>query len=225
MVKNGLLYSDAFPGTSLVGLFGRYGNLDGAMKHFKEMPYRNLVTWNSRDFFLWASWVNKFRGWCLKLAQSFTPQLQFSCKYVQCADVFLGENVFEQIHVKDMVSWSIIIRAFAKSIYPGKTLDLFLTMPLLCDWLLGGAIHGHMIKMDFSRCDLFVCNILVDIPWAPCLHGFPCVALERFREMESVGIKLDRVAFIAVLSACRHGGLVEEGLELFGSWGHWFGYT
>ncbi|KAF9595107.1 hypothetical protein IFM89_037041 [Coptis chinensis] len=533
MVKSGLLYSDAFPGTSLVGLFGRYGNLDGAMKLFKEMPYRNLVTWNSvissfghhgfveesvimfcellreseypseRSFegvlsgFKGLAYLQvgkQIHGLVLKTGSEFYTSVANSLvkMYVQCADVFLGEKVFEQIPVKDMVSWSIIIGTFAKSIYPGKALDLFLIMPLqgfsqeqstfasvisscagmqtikygelihakavkknfqsdvfvgsalvdcyakcncleqadllfselqstnvvswnaliaghsnedshtpfyllrqmiradyhpneytfsavlkssstqeleqlhclilkkgyhqheyvssslvasyhingllshalsfatdstqslttvssnilagihnrsgqyqetqkllnqidkfdivswntliaacarsgdyrkafelfkgmqsvqtlpdnytlvsllsistrLCDLALGSAIHGHMIKMNFSRCDLFVCNILVDM-YAKCgsmessvkvfnempkknlfswtalisalgLHGFPCVALERFREMESVGIKPDRVAFIAVLSACRHGGLVEEGLELFG---------
>ncbi|KAK0590360.1 hypothetical protein LWI29_025904 [Acer saccharum] len=34
--------------------------------------------------------------------------------------------------------------------------------------------------------------------------------------MELQGFKPDRVAFIAVLTACRHGGLVREGMELFG---------
>ena len=47
------------------------------------------------------------------------------------------------------------------------------------------------------------------------LHGYANEALERFGEMEGLGIKPDKVAFLAVLSACRHTGLVKEGMDLF----------
>ncbi|KAL5725504.1 hypothetical protein ACHQM5_008642 [Ranunculus cassubicifolius] len=108
---------------------------------------------------------------------------------------------------------------------------------------LGSCIHGQMIKKDFSCCDVIACNLLVDmyakcgniessikvfdemternlISWTALIsglghHGYSSMALGRFKEMESLGIKPDMVAFIAVLSACRHGGLVDEGMELF----------
>ncbi|KAF9606955.1 hypothetical protein IFM89_030253 [Coptis chinensis] len=451
MVKNGLLYSDAFLGTSLVGLFGRYVNLDGTMKLLKEMPYRNFVTWDSficsfghhgfveesvimfcellreteypseRSFegvlsgFKWLAYLElgkQIHRLVLKTGSEFytsvackngfsQEQSTFASVISSCAgmqaikygelihakavkkffqyDVFVGSalvdcyakcncleqmiradyhpneytflavlklsstqeleqlhclilkkgyhqyeyvcnslvasyhingllshalsfatystqslttissNILAGIHNRsgqyqetqklisqidefDIVSLNTLIAACARFGDYRKAFELFKgmqsvqTLPdnytlvsllsistRLCDLALGGAIHGHMIKMDFSCCDLFVCNILVDMcakcgsmessvkvfnempkknlfSWTTLisalgLHGFPCVALERFREMESVGIKPDKVAFITVLSTCRHGGLVEEGLELFGSWGHYFGYT
>ncbi|XP_068664146.1 pentatricopeptide repeat-containing protein At3g58590-like [Aristolochia californica] len=115
----------------------------------------------------------------------------------------------------------------------------------LCNLELGCNIHSFIIKMDFSCSDVFVQNVLVDM-YAKCgnlegsmkvfdemsernviswtslisglaLHGCPQEALRRFKEMETYGITPDKVTFISVLSACRHGGLVEEGMRLFGN--------
>nr|UPT49502.1 pentatricopeptide repeat protein AaPPR671 [Agave angustifolia] len=47
------------------------------------------------------------------------------------------------------------------------------------------------------------------------LHGCTHEALERFRQMESEGWKPDKVTFLAMLSACRHGGSVEQGILFF----------
>ncbi|XP_074306800.1 pentatricopeptide repeat-containing protein At3g58590 [Silene latifolia] len=108
---------------------------------------------------------------------------------------------------------------------------------------LGSSIHGLLMKINFKHCDSFVCNILVDmyakcgcledsmkifnvtpnkniITWTAAIsalghHGYAQKALEKFKEMELLGIKPDDVSFVAVLSACRHGGLVKEGMELF----------
>ncbi|XP_030538554.2 pentatricopeptide repeat-containing protein At3g58590 [Rhodamnia argentea] len=107
----------------------------------------------------------------------------------------------------------------------------------------GSSVHGLMIKMDFSRCDAIACNVLMDmygkcgcigntvktfdgmsdrniISWTLLIsalgtNGYASDALERFREMESEGIQPDGIAFTAVLTACRHGRLVREGLGLF----------
>ncbi|KAL8162620.1 hypothetical protein V2J09_014109 [Rumex salicifolius] len=46
-------------------------------------------------------------------------------------------------------------------------------------------------------------------------HGHAGVALERLKEMELNGLKPDSVMLVSLFSACRHGGMVKEGLELF----------
>ncbi|KAF7142022.1 hypothetical protein RHSIM_Rhsim06G0133500 [Rhododendron simsii] len=104
----------------------------------------------------------------------------------------------------------------------------------LCNLALGGSLHGLIIKTDSKHFDTFVSNIIIDmygkcgsleiclkifnemadrnlISWAIVistlgLHGQSYKALQMFREMEVVGFTPDRVAFLAVLSACRHGG-------------------
>ncbi|KAM0029808.1 putative tetratricopeptide-like helical domain superfamily [Helianthus debilis subsp. tardiflorus] len=97
-----------------------------------------------------------------------------------------------------------------------------------------------MIKSDFNRCDIMVRNVMIDIygkcgsllnavkvfdemlernaiSWTALvsafgLHGHGKEALQVFKQMEIDGIEPDKVASIVVLSACRHGGLVKDGM-------------
>jgi pentatricopeptide repeat protein len=48
-------------------------------------------------------------------------------------------------------------------------------------------------------------------------HGFATRALETFDRMTKCGVRPDEVTFTNVLSACGHGGMVEEGRTLFNS--------
>ncbi|KAK8933790.1 Pentatricopeptide repeat-containing protein [Platanthera zijinensis] len=108
---------------------------------------------------------------------------------------------------------------------------------------VGRSLHGLILKADAGISDVFVQNVLLDM-YAKCgslesclnvfdemprrnlvswtalvsglgIHGFIVEALERFREMEREGFVLDGVAFLAILSACRHGGFVDKGIEIF----------
>ncbi|KAL3644281.1 hypothetical protein CASFOL_012213 [Castilleja foliolosa] len=47
------------------------------------------------------------------------------------------------------------------------------------------------------------------------LYGYTEEALCVFYEMQRSGVKADEVIYLAVLSACNHGGLVDEGKRLF----------
>lgn len=48
-------------------------------------------------------------------------------------------------------------------------------------------------------------------------HGISNKALELFKQMQLENVKIDRITLISVLSACSHGGLVDEGLDIFNS--------
>ena len=47
------------------------------------------------------------------------------------------------------------------------------------------------------------------------MYGQGEKALKAFKSMGESGIVLDHIAFVAVLYACGHGGLVEEGKLYF----------
>ncbi|XP_017980855.1 PREDICTED: pentatricopeptide repeat-containing protein At3g58590 isoform X2 [Theobroma cacao] len=162
----------------------------------------------------------------------------------------------------DVVSWNIMIAASAHSGDYKEVFELFRHMQMtqiypdnytfvsllsvsskLSNLALGSSVHGLIIKTDFSLCDTFVCNVLVNmygecgcikssvkifdgmadrnlITWTSLIsalgvNGYSHEALENFQEMEFLGFKPDGVAFIAILTVCRHAGLVKEGMELF----------
>ncbi|ONK68912.1 uncharacterized protein A4U43_C05F17330 [Asparagus officinalis] len=108
---------------------------------------------------------------------------------------------------------------------------------------LGSTLHGLIIKTNAGYSETFVSNVLMDM-YAKCgslksclrvfremgernlmswtslisgfgLHGRMNEALETFMQMKSDGYRPDKVAFLAALSACRHGGSVEHAMLLF----------
>ena len=48
-------------------------------------------------------------------------------------------------------------------------------------------------------------------------HGYVDEAIHHFKEMVDRGVRPDAVTFLALLSACRHSGLLEQGEEIFHS--------
>ncbi|KAJ1414226.1 Tetratricopeptide-like helical domain superfamily [Sesbania bispinosa] len=47
------------------------------------------------------------------------------------------------------------------------------------------------------------------------VHGQPTNAIRLFNRMENEGFKPNEVTFLAILTACSHGGLVIEGMDIF----------
>ncbi|KAI4335794.1 hypothetical protein L6164_014404 [Bauhinia variegata] len=106
----------------------------------------------------------------------------------------------------------------------------------------GRAIHGYLIRHDVSssihiatsimdmyakcgtidnakrvfmlcsRKELPVYNVMIS---AYASHGQATEALALFRQLKKEGIQPDHITLTSVLSACSHGGLVKEGIELF----------
>ncbi|KAF5178411.1 Pentatricopeptide repeat-containing protein [Thalictrum thalictroides] len=148
------------------------------------------------------------------------------------------QKLLYQVDEFDIVSWNTLITACTRSREYREALRLFKNMQWarvrhdnctlvsllsistkLCNLDLGSNIHGLIFRTDFSRCDMFVCNVLVDmyskcgsiemsvkvfnemtqrnlISWTALisglgLHGYPSMALKMFREMELSGVKPD----------------------------------
>ncbi|CAN4084627.1 unnamed protein product [Withania somnifera] len=106
----------------------------------------------------------------------------------------------------------------------------------------GGGMHGYAFKSGLSS-HLFIGNSLINMyskcgflkdsaqvfwemsrrdsaSWSALIsaygtHGSGDKALELFHEMKESGLKTDPIALLAILSACNHCGLFEEGKKLF----------
>ncbi|GKV27574.1 hypothetical protein SLEP1_g36734 [Rubroshorea leprosula] len=114
----------------------------------------------------------------------------------------------------------------------------------------GKQLHGLAVKLGFES-DPFVTNAAMDmygkcgemddvlrilpqrfyrsrLSWnilisAFARHGLFHKAGETFHQMLKTGVKPDRVTFVSLLSACSHGGLVDEGLAYYASMTKEFG--
>ncbi|KAK4274318.1 hypothetical protein QN277_017556 [Acacia crassicarpa] len=109
---------------------------------------------------------------------------------------------------------------------------------------LGKQMHSYTIKLPFGI-EISVSNSILDmymkcgltdeadalfremparnvVSWTVMItgygkHGIGEKAVDLFNEMQVDGIKPDNVTYLAVLSACSHSGLIEEGEETFSS--------
>ncbi|KAL8527806.1 hypothetical protein ACS0TY_005581 [Phlomoides rotata] len=109
---------------------------------------------------------------------------------------------------------------------------------------VGEQVHGKIVRRGLEN-NLGVANALIDmyakcgsimssckifsgmssksvVSWTSMIigygsHGHGKEALELFDEMVWSGVRPDRIVFVAVLNACSHTGLVDEGLRYFKS--------
>ena len=90
-------------------------------------------------------------------------------------------------------------------------------------------VSNSLIDM-YAKCGRFDCsNQYFDemknkdtVTWNTMLvgyavHGHVSCVVELFSQMQRDRVALDSVTFLSVLSACRHGGLVEEARRIFKS--------
>lgn len=93
----------------------------------------------------------------------------------------------------DAVVGTALIEMYSKCGFVEKSLEIF---------------HGLKEK-DATSWTAIICGL--------AKNGKSSIALKMFSEMKNAGIKPDDITFIGVLSACSHGGLVEEGRQHFDS--------
>ncbi|KGN62942.1 pentatricopeptide repeat-containing protein At4g21065 [Cucumis sativus] len=179
------------------------GGINSARKVFDEMPKSDSVTWSAmiggyarvgRS----TEAVALFRE--MQMAEVCPDEITMVSMLSACTDLGaleLGKWIEayierHEIHKPVEVS-NALIDMFAKCGDISKALKLFRAMneKTIVSWtsvIVGMAMHGRGQE-------------------ATCL----------FEEMTSSGVAPDDVAFIGLLSACSHSGLVERGREYFGS--------
>ncbi|XWS17190.1 hypothetical protein CRYUN_Cryun33cG0047000 [Craigia yunnanensis] len=221
-------------GNALLDMYCKCGCLDIAWKFFDEIPTKNVHCWTSmvsgylncgqldeardlferspvRDVVLWTAMINGYVQFnrfdeAMKLFQKMQIQRVKPDKFVVvslltgCAQLgaleqgkwihgYLNENRI----VVDTIVGTALIEMYAKCGCVDKALEIF---------------YG-LSKKDTASWTSIICGLAV--------NGEASKALELFSEMKRTKEKPDGITFIGVLSACNHGGLVEEGREFFDS--------
>lgn len=184
--------------TALISGYTTIGDLESASSLFNLMPFKNVVTWNA----MISGYVNN--------------------------NMFdLGLTVFHQMLTEgnckpDHTTLITVLSACSHlgSLEHGKWIDSYIKKK---KFQLSIPLGNALIDM-FAKCgDVESAKAVFDkmanrciITWTAMISGLAVngqcrEALNLFHRMKFDGIKPDDVVFIAVLSACTHGGLVEEG--------------
>ncbi|CAA0405072.1 unnamed protein product [Arabidopsis thaliana] len=150
--------------------------------------------------------------------------------YVGVGNWFKAVEVYDQmvsVGVKpDVVTFTSVLSACSKlaALEKGKQIHMFIsessleTDELLMSALLdmyskcGNVEEASRIFNSIPKKDVVSWTVMIS---AYGSHGQPREALYHFDEMLKFGVKPDGVTLLAVLSACGHAGLIDEGIKFF----------
>ncbi|KAF8405127.1 hypothetical protein HHK36_010025 [Tetracentron sinense] len=224
--------SDLFVENSLIHMYARCGKIESACKVFEEMSDRNVVSWNSMiDGFVKLGDIDSAR----KLFDEMPHRNIVS--WNSMISGYSRESVPQE-------ALDLFIELQCSGLKPDES-TMVSTISAISDLgllSLGKRVHGYLSRHEFSlngvlgaalidmysKCGSIynALQVFADIPnknvghWTSMIvgfavHGFAETCLQLFSHMQSSGVKPNYITFIGVLSACSHGGLVEEGLKNF----------
>ncbi|CAN1252281.1 Pentatricopeptide repeat-containing protein At2g27610 [Linum perenne] len=230
--KHGVL-EDVSVGTSTVDMYFKNDRVGEGKRFFDEMPVRNVVSWTSLltgyskckmmdDAFEMFSGANEAHD-----VVSWTAMIS---GYLQNGNAERAVDLF-----RGMSKESVRPNEFTYS-------TILTARPMISPFQQGMQIHAWSIKSRRNDA-LCVCSALVTmyaktgdiesanevfrrqrerdlVSWNSMIsgyaqHGDVEKALEVFKEMQILGMEMDGVTFISVISACTHGGLIDEGRRYF----------
>ncbi|KAL0370305.1 UNVERIFIED_CONTAM: Pentatricopeptide repeat-containing protein [Sesamum angustifolium] len=211
----------------------------GSLRHGREIHGRSIRLRSDFDLFVSNALTDMYvKCGCLDLAQtifniSLRDEVSYNILiigYSQTSKCLNSISLFKEMEVvglnHDGISYTGVLSACANisAIKEGKQ------------------IHAFAIRRLFHE-QLFIANSLLDLytkcgridtarkvfdriskrdtaSWNTLILGFGMIgeintAIDLFEAMKVDGVRYDSVSYIAVLSACSHGGLVGKGKEYF----------
>ena len=193
--------SDVRVGSALIHMYAKCGSIEDAAVVFDSMKERNIFTWNV----MIGAYAGSGRGveaydLYLKMKdEGFQPDaVTYVSLLNDCGSAGALEwvkdvhrHILEGGHESDVRVGSALVHLYAKS----------------------GSIEDALLVFErMEECDVMTWNIMI------CglgQHGRGQDALELFKKMKADDLVPDAYSFVALLSACSHAGLVDEGRQIF----------
>ncbi|CAL9101960.1 unnamed protein product [Musa acuminata var. zebrina] len=195
--------------TALVDMYARCGRLEPAKQVFDEMRAKDVGVWNA----LLGGYVH---NGCFIKALQFYVELQESGL---TPDEPTLVSALSACGHAGMLDLGKSIHFYIEERFP--RFDVVLGTALIEMYSKCGCIEGSQEVFDkMAKKDAVAWSSMIR-----CLavHGHTRHALALFVSMQGSDVRPDGVTFVAVLSACSHAGLVEEGLGYFKSMQRDFG--
>ncbi|KAH7331795.1 hypothetical protein KP509_20G051200 [Ceratopteris richardii] len=183
---------------SLINMYGKCGKLEEAHLLFDKAPEKDILTWNA----LMTGYVSEGQGLAalrlyLQLEHAgIKPDKGTYFRAIRaCTAVSalgLGKRIHEAVKEAGFSTEMSIINALV---------DMYAKCGSLKD--------AHRVFQESSNKDV--------VTWSSLISGYAeqsdyDTAVELFQEMQEEGVKPDGIAFLSLLAACAHKGLVIKGL-------------
>lgn len=198
---NELRVHDTILLNTMITIYSNCGRIDDAKQIFKTMPNRSLISWNSM---------------IVGLSQNGCP--------IEALDLFCKMNKLDlrmdKFSLASVISASASIsslelgeQVFARVIVVGLESDQIISTSLVDFYCKCGFVeNGRKLFDAMTKSD--------EISWNSMLMGYATngrgyETLVLFNEMRNTGMQPTNITFTAVLSACDHCGLVQEGRKWF----------
>ncbi|CAA7410090.1 unnamed protein product [Spirodela intermedia] len=207
-LKRGLEMNE-FCESGIISVYSKAGDFTKARKMFDENPQRKLGSWNAIISGLaQGGSAAEAVGLFLELRKSGLLPDDVTMVSVASACGSLGDlELARQVH-------KCVLQARHRRPPPLPAAATVMLENSLVDMYgkcgradLAGAVFSRMRHRDVSSWTAMIAALAV--------QGRAQEVVELFRRMLAEGVRPNHVTFVGVLSACAHGGLVEEGMRFF----------
>ncbi|CAG7877136.1 unnamed protein product [Brassica rapa] len=213
VMKLGFLYNSELIGTTLLHFYAKHGDLRYARKVFDEMPERTSVTWNAM---IGGYYSHKDKG-NHNARKGMILFRRFSC----CGDGVSRPTdttmvcVLSAISQMGLLEAGALVHGYIEKLGFTPEVDVFIGTGLVDMYSKCGCLTSAISVFELMRAK----NVLTWTSMATglALNGRGNETPSLLNRMAESGIKPNVVTFTSLLSAYRHNGLVQEGLELFQS--------
>lgn len=205
------LYNDAYVANGLINVYSKCGEVGLAKRVFGKLPEPDVVCWNSMIVgFSINSLENEAFSFFKKIREyGFIPsEFSYASILNSCAklsSLLQGQQIHAQItkdgFVDDTFVGSSLIEMYCRCGEVDKARYFFNMMPFKSSVTWNAMIHGY------------------------AHNGCGDEAVCLYKDLIQSGEKPDDITFVAVLTACSHSALVDEGIEIFTSMQHKYGVT
>ncbi|KAL1206241.1 putative pentatricopeptide repeat-containing protein [Cardamine amara subsp. amara] len=192
---------------ALVSMYIQFptGAMKGPLSLFESLKSKDLVSWNS---ILTGLSQNSFSEDAVKF---------FS--YLRSSNIEVDDYAFSAVlrSCSDLATLQLGQQIHALAIKSSFESNEFVTSSLILMYSKCGVIENArkcFEQISSKHSSTIAWNTMI-LGYAQ--HGSGQVSLDLFSQMCNQNVKLDHVTFTAILTACSHTGLVEEGLEFLNS--------
>ncbi|KAM0931037.1 hypothetical protein ACQ4PT_000545 [Festuca glaucescens] len=200
VIKSGL-GSDAFVASTVVDMYCKCGMMADAQKLHDRIGRQELVSWNAimSGFSLNKQSEDAHKFFSQMLDMGLKPDhFTYATVLDTCANLATIE-IGKQIHGQ-IIKQEMLVDEYISS----TLIDMYAKCGYMQDSLL---MFEKAHKRDFVSWNAMICGY--------ALHGQGVEALQMFDRMQKENVVPNHATFVAVLRACSHVGLLDDGCRYF----------